>query len=356
MRRVMKYIQGLLIFLSMQIVLTNCELHEWPDVRAEVPVELQATYNVAIQNWTFMYSNINGETLTSDTGSPNVSQRLTGNIRYTIRAYEKAATRSNQLGEMHEFVFTKDIADAYDLQATLYLPAGEYDFYVWAEFLRAGSDETYYNSADFAAISRNSAHEGNNDYYDAFRGHATAKLGSSIYDSPAVEFEIEIHRPLAKFELVTTDLQKYINREVTRALEDNKHKSADEATRAISLDDYKVVIYYVGFVPNVYNLFTDKPIDSTTGLKIESEFKQLSDNEASLGFDYVFVGQEDTAVTLQVGVYDSEGNEVSMTSPFKVPLKRNHHSIVRGEFLMEKASGGIDIDTGYDGDHNFIVP
>ena len=122
------------------------------------------------------------------------------------------------------------------------------------------------------------------------------------------------------------------------------------------IEDYKVVFYYVGFMPDAYSMNTDKPVDSSTGVMFESTLRKLSESEATMGFDYVFVNGKKSAVTVQIGIYDNEGTQLSLTEPIEVPLKRSHHTIMTGMFLMSEASGGVTINPDFDGDHNLIFP
>ena len=106
----------------------------------------------------------------------------------------------------------------------------------------------------------------------------------------------------------------------------------------------------------MWSNYTDKPVDSSTGVMFESTLRKLSESEASMGFDYVFVNGKKSAVTVQIGIYDNEGTQLSLTEPIEVPLKRSHHTIMTGMFLMSEASGGVTINPDFDGDHNLIFP
>ena len=124
----------------------------------------------------------------------------------------------------------------------------------------------------------------------------------------------------------------------------------------MSCEDYRVVFYYVGFMPDTYSMFTDKPVDSVTGVTFQSVLRRMDDAQATLGFDYVFVNGKESAVTVRIGIYDDEGTQLSLTEPIEIPLKRNHHTVLRGKFLMSEASGGVTINPNFDGDHNLIFP
>ena len=169
-----------------------------------------------------------------------------------------------------------------------------------------------------------------------------------------------MQRPLAKFEFITNDVLEFIEKESTRvSSKANGNKSSsgeDTPTKAVSLDDYRVVFHYVGFMPDAYSMHTDKPVDSSTGVMFESSLKKITDSEASVGFDYVFVNGKKSAVTVQIGIYDKEGTQLSLTDPIEVPLKRSNHTIMTGMFLMSQASGGVTINPDFEGDHNLIIP
>ena len=69
-----------------------------------------------------------------------------------------------------------------------------------------------------------------------------------------------------------------------------------------------------------------------------------------------FVNGKEAAVTVQIGIYDNEETLLSLSKPIEVPLKRSHHTILTGMFLMSEASGGVTINPDFDGEHNLIFP
>ena len=281
-----------------------------------------------------------------------------GNIRYVVRAYPLADKQRISQDYTQEFVFTKDIAEGYNHEVTLDLIPGDYNIMVWSDIVQHGGDTYFHDKTNFAEITLQGEHQGNNDYRDAFRGSGNVTLIADIIERVPDTLDIAMQRPLAKYEFITTDLTEFINKEQTRADAKSKAQSTDgeDVTTKVSIEDYKVVFYYVGFMPNAYSLFTDKPVDSATGVLFESTLNSLSETEASVGFDYVFVNGTESAVTVQIGIYDNEGTQLSLTKPIKVPLRRSHHTIMRGMFLMSETSGGISINPEFDGDYNLVFP
>ena len=74
-----------------------------------------------------------------------------------------------------------------------------------------------------------------------------------------------------------------------------------------------------------------------------------------MGYDYVFVNGKEAGVSIQIGLYDSEDRQIALSEPIDVPLRRSHHTILKGSFLMQEASGGITINPDFDGNHNIII-
>ena len=79
-------------------------------------------------------------------------------------------------------------------------------------------------------------------------------------------------------------------------------------------------------------------------------------SEASLGFEYVMLNDnKDAAVQTRVDVYDLDGNQVAGSSTLTIPMRRDHHTLLRGAFLSMDGGGGVGIDPGFNGDHNVTV-
>jgi hypothetical protein len=144
-----------------------------------------------------------------------------------------------------------------------------------------------------------------------------------------------MERPLARFKLISDDLIDFISKQS----EDNP---------SVDLDDYSVVVSYVGYMPSAYSMIADKAVDASTGVQFNSSCEQVNDSEVFLGYDYVFANESNTAVTIQVALYDKIGKCVSSSKSVKVNLRRNHCTILRGKFMSSDSSDGIKIETKYD--------
>ena len=104
-----------------------------------------------------------------------------------------------------------------------------------------------------------------------------------------------------------------------------------------------------------FNMFTNKPADSWTGVSYESEMRIESLNEMNLGYDYIFVNGNETQLGISVAVYNSAGEEISSTDPILVPIVRSKLTQLRGEFLTSKSSGGVQVQPEFNGEYNIII-
>ena len=346
----------MLALLSCAFCMASCDVHEFPDIPEKRAFHLRLNYDTDMTEWEHIYDGTS--VIEQGLGDTYDNHQDYGKIRYIVRTYPVSDKQRTMQDYVQEFVFTKDIAEGYDHEVTLDVLPGNYNVMVWSDLVKTSGDNHFYNADNFAEIMLQGDHQGNNDYRDAFRGSGNVTLIADIIERVPDTLDIAMQRPLAKYEFITTDLTEFINKEQTRADAKSKAQSTDgeDVTTKVSIEDYKVVFYYVGFMPNAYSLFTDKPVDSATGVLFESTLNSLSETEASVGFDYVFVNGTESAVTVQIGIYDNEGTQLSLTEPIEVPLKRSHHTIMRGMFLMSEASGGVTINPDFDGDHNLIFP
>lgn len=324
------------------LLLSGCFVHEWPNPPSKVALHLSLEYDTYMDTTETIYGTRSQTSLTQS------------DIRYIIRAYPITKGGKAAQDFTDEFIFTGEPAEGYDRGFTLELPEGAYSIMVWCDLVDDGSsDDRHYNTSDFSAVSLNGdSHPGNTDERDAFRGTGEIALRSSIAEKAPDTLRLMMERPLAKYEFIADDLAEFIEKQAQQFSEQNGDGAGQSS---VNLDDYRVVIYYTGFMPDTYSLFTDKPVDSSTGVFFETGLTQISDTEASLGFDYVFVNGQSSAVTVQIGIYGPGGGRVALTDPIEVPISRSTYTIMRGGYLLSEASGGISLNPDFDGDHNMIL-
>ena len=385
-KRILRSVRSVFVFLSggrffssaalvacALLCITSCAVHEWPE-----PSPADVIVNLDFDTQLPQYKVLNEE------GTRASHDGRDYDIRYTIAAYRLLPDGSYAEEPFLLKVFSKDEIEELNASFRFSIDEGSYRFYVWTDFVLAGTQSDYfYNTTNFRRISLQGTHEGNNDFRDAFSGSADLKvirLGSKETPSTVT---VQMRRPLAKFEFITTDLQEFITKTIEAMIRkeeaeaaakagetkpeggDNPEditptesdtKTGDTKTPVVDLEKYTVVFFYSGYMPNAYNMMEGKPCDSATGVKFSSAISTIDNHDARLGFDYVFVNGEESSVMVTVALYDEEGTQLSISRQIEVPIKRSMLTTVRGSFLMQNTGGGVAIDPGFEDEFNIYIP
>lgn len=333
-------------------IASACNVHQWPELPEKVALHLKLNFETNLTEWNHIYDD--GDITELGFGETYDNAQKYGRIRYIIRAYPILDKQRSRTEYAQEFIFIKDVLNGYDHEVTLDLLPGNYNIMVWSDLIEGSESNSYYNADNFSEIMLTGEHRGNTNYRDAFRGMGNITLVSDVVEHAPETLNITMQRPLAKYELITTDLQEFIDKEMEYLAKEALTRGEEAPTR-VDTDDYTVVLLYSGFMPNTYNMNTDKPVDSELGITFESKLNVLNSKEASLGFDYVFVNGNKSAVSVQVGLYDKSGRQIALSGAINIPLSRNKHTMLKGQFLIQQASGGININPDFDGNHNIII-
>lgn len=347
------------------MLLTGC-VHQWPEPPlTRIPMLLELRYQTDFYVWEHGYDPKTGivwQKLDDSEGvdelHPATSYKYDNalyftkaKMRYIVRAYNKG----NFSKFVDEFVFIRDVNANFDCNLHLELLPGEYDLYVWSDLFEIDESQSFYDPANFLSLALiNTPYVANTEWRDAFRGETQLDITGFINDMGKTEV-VEMRRPMAKFELVTTDLSEFLDRETQRinSLQSNANKAP---TVKAQVNDYKVRIHYSGYLPSVYSVLDDRLVDSEVGKYFTTIIEPLNDQEASIGFDYVLINDIDRAsVAIQVEVLTLSDERVALSYMVSVPLRRDHHTILRSPFMTIENEGGVYIDPDFDGDYNIIL-
>ena len=344
------------------LAFVGCEVHEFPEIRKElVPFQLHLDFNTEMPLYKEVIYTRSGES-TTKAPVPVVDH----DVRYVINAYRVDNARGENRVADTTFVFLKSDIDNLNYTAQFEIYEGTYDFRVWCDYVNAGNrGDKYYNTSDFSEIilASRSNHSGSNDFRDAFRGSTTATVMNPAYYTGEILNTIDnqatakMMRPMGKFKFISTDVDAFLNR-VLQEMESRGEdvnlspESNDFSLMGIDISEFTIVFRYNIFMPCSFNMFTDKPADSWTGMSFPSKMYIDGDDkkELVLGYDYAFVNGNETTLSISVAVYNKYGELMSETNPINVPIVRSKLTIVRGEFLTSRATGGVAINPGYDGD------
>ena len=330
----------LMSFIIALLAMTSC-VHEFSDpVDAEVVLSLKYDTNLPI------YKIVDWVTRAS--ANPDDYD-----VRYVIKAYPETRKGEYSSREAKTWTFTEADVSELDYEVSLFIAEGVYRFMVWTDFVPAGTDANYFFNPDtFGEIIENTSLCGNNDMRDCYRGWTDIDVVRFGKEVPPVSGVVEMSRSIAKFSLETTDL---IDFKTKAALSRTERTGVKVYPADINVEDFKVVFYYTGFKPSAFNMFSDRPNDSKTGIRFDSNIQMKDDNTAFIGFDYCFSDSDETTVNLAIGVYDTDGTEISLINGIDVPMQMGKHTILRGRFMTQESYGGVAINPEFDGEFNITI-
>lgn len=348
-RHIRKLWSGLL---ALPFLMAACTLHEEPELTADGELGVDPTeVNVEVN-------------LTLDLNLPeqgneeNSSARVAANTDYLHRFIVEAYFNRQPVARQ---VFVENITDRthLSLPVSMKLHARSYQLVVWKDYVSAETPEEdlHYNTQSLVPVIPNRAsHTGNTEYKDVFVG--TTSLDLTAYADQwgaVVEQDVTLQRPVARYELIATDVDKFLQR---------------IADGEVSGERFTARIKYSGYLPVGYNVLDDVPKHSLMYMQYNTSFDvpEEGTDELRVGFDYVFVSNEGSAsVPMEIEIVN-ENNVTVANSVLNVPLERGKNTVWTGEFLTGDDQGGqgggdepgededgIGIDPDYDNETDLGV-
>lgn len=322
--------------------LTSC-VHEFPEVEGVArEVTLHIHHNL---EWTPAYEHI---ITRSD------------NQNYIARYHHKICRAGKPDEVVSEMVFLNNDIMRGDFCHKLLLPPGDYEIWNWCDWADINSGTSFFfNSQDFNNICYQDPYTGHHELRDALRGVTAFTVDETPNADYSLDIDLHLERPLARYEVISTDLAEFIDKEVRSrrlALPESPWDSPSGVKPGIpTLTQYKVKVIYTGYMPSSFNNFLNRPVDSRTGVTYDAKIEVLNDDEAKICFDYVMVNGHESSVMARMEIYNEDGTLVAGTNTIEIPTKRNRVTIVRGKFLTSEVFGGVTIDPGFDGDYNIEI-
>ena len=333
-------------------MMAACTLHEEPELTADGELGVDPTeVNVEVN-------------LTLDLNLPeqgneeNSSARVSANTDYLHRFIVEAYLNRQPVARQ---VFVESITDRthLSLPVSMKLHALSYQLVVWKDYVSAETpqEDLHYNTQSLVPVIPNRAsHTGNTEYKDVFVG--TTSLDLTAYADQwgaVVEQDVALQRPVARYELIATDVDKFLQR---------------IADGEVSGERFTARIKYSGYLPVGYNVLDDVPKHSLMYMQYNTSFDvpEEGTDELRVGFDYVFVSNEGSAsVPMEIEIVN-ENNVTVANSVLNVPLERGKNTVWTGEFLTGDDQGGqgggdepgededgIGIDPDYDNETDLGV-
>ena len=232
----------------------------------------------------------------------------THELRYVLEIYDvvyegntkKSATR---LGEQ-QVVYSSDLSVVFAVKLP---PTRNYQFVVWADIVAKRTDENetptngYYNTDNLSEVKVVGC--ANSDLGDAFSGVVDVRDYSS-----SSTIHLSLKRPFAKLRIVDTD-------GITNA----------EATRMS-------VIYSSSF-PNTFNVRTGTTSSVNALQSYSVDLNSSVEGEQTLFTDFIFVGNEDTTLTVGINFYNANSIEVCSREFRDIAIARNKITTIKGGII-----------------------
>lgn len=217
----------------------------------------------------------------------------------------------------------------------LKLHARDYRLVVWADYVKAGSEEDlYYNTTTLVPAINKSPYVGNAFYKDVLYGNRTIELSRYRNEWNMQEnIKMDLKRPIAHYELVANDVARFLK------------KIADGEVKG---KKFTVTVRYTDFFYTGFNALDEITKNALQYISYSSSISvpEAGTEELSIAFDHVFVPDE--GIPISVEVTDESGTLLARTY-LMLRCKADESQILRSNFLTaDPSGGGVDIDTEYD--------
>lgn len=335
-----KYTIGF-IALVLTIVLAGC-VHDYPSMTEDGeegvdPTLVEVNTEVTLDLELVPLEIITQKNARSGTTKARAGEQTDYRRRFIIEAWRDGKPESRQVTVMEDA--EEDGDGKISLPIRLKLHAVEYTLAVWTDYVAAGTDtDLYYDTRDLQYVACTDPYTGSTDYRDCLYGTAALDLRQYREEWNAkVQIKVDMVRPLAKYELIATDVKDFLRK--------TKKQRADDAA-------FTITFSYGFYLPTVFNVLSGKPADSRTGIAYTIPLTVPDDGteECRIGTDFVFVNGAESFVKLSMEICDGGSNVISRTVGLEVPYRRGHLTTVRARFLTNEMQGGVDIDDEFEGD------
>ncbi|MFI3315501.1 MAG: DUF6562 domain-containing protein [Rikenellaceae bacterium] len=277
-------------------------------------------------------------------GTQTLSKSDIYNFRVIVEMYE--LSNIDEIAIRDVYYQSYDDIENFSFSKSFSLYAKEYRVLIWADVVDNIEDrDLFYNTADLNNIVPTDPYKGGSDLKHCFAEMVDIDL-TPYRDEWNVIYKVEniMERPLARFEIITNDLEQFLE-EQTKVLSETSETKAD-----VNLENYTIKLQYDGYMPYGYNVETDLPNRAEQGIEFTTYLEPTSDGEARLSFDHLFVNHTESSVTVSMIVYNEFGEIATQTNSITIPLKRNKNSVVEGDFLTRSYVPGVSLDPSFDGD------
>lgn len=323
------------------IVLAGC-VHDYPSMTEDGeegidPTLVEVNTEVTLDLELVPLEIITQKNARSGTTKARAGKQTDYRRRFIIEAWRDGKPESRQVTVMDDVKEEGD--EKITLPIRLKLHAVEYTLAVWTDYVAAGTDtDLYYDTKNLQRVACTAPYTGSTPYRDCLYGTTALDLRQYRDEWNAkVQIKVDMVRPLAKYELIATDVAEFLER---------------TAQQRAQGESYTVTFSYSFYIPAVFDVLAGKPCESWPEISFTLPLALPEEGETlhTVGSDFIFANGGEASVLLTMEIRDSRGNRVSRVSGIEVPYRRGHLTTLKGAFLTSEMKGGVEIDTEWDGE------
>lgn len=335
-----KYYIGFIAFV-LTIVLAGC-IHDFPVTTPDgeegiAPTLVEVNTEVTLDLELVPLEIITQKNARPETTKSRVGEQTDYRRRFIIEAWHEGKPESRQVTVADDA--EEDSDGKITLPIHLKLHALDYTLVVWTDYVAAGTDtDLYYDTKDLQYVACTAPYTGSTPYRDCLYGTTALDLRQYRDEWNAkVQIKVDMVRPLAKYELIATDVAEFLER---------------TAQQRAQGESYTVTFSYSFYIPAVFDVLAGKPCGSWPEISFTLPLALPEEGETlhTVGTDFIFANGGEASVLLTMEIRDSRGNRMSRVSGIDVPYRRGHLTTLKGAFLTSEMKGGVEIDTEWDGE------
>lgn len=306
-----------LLVLLVGFLLSGC-IHTYPDGDGIDPTLVQVGAEISVDiNW--------------DTNIINFTKSQDSSHRLII----EFSRNGNKIGRCeHILSSTEYEAGNVRLIMPFDFHAVSYDVNAWLDCTSTlDNQDTFYNAEDLSFVKRNDNHIAWSE--DMACACFSSEVNLQEYKNQwgaKVIVPIMLTTPLARFEIIATDLSQFLN----------------FASEYIKLGEtYSVCLSFERRVPQGYNVTKS---ESSSFLESPEYYFQFPFSDSKIASGAVFVGDDTMELAAKVLVYNSARIIVSKSPTILFPVERGKITIIKGDLLTDYVSNTINVNNIWDGE------
>lgn len=322
---------GLIRILAAVALVMTCSgcIHTYPDIRTEPEDPTMADIIVEVSlsdipEWGNM-----SVTRTSYAPSRRIIIEILNDGNSVAREERTISSEEAKDSPIQTFPFT--------------LKPDRYSLAVWTDLVNPSTGKPYgYRTSPLYDIRMLHAHGEHQPECEAAATLQDMDLSDWKRDDNPRKVEADLFIPTGRFRLVADDYELFLQQN-------------SEAIR--KGEKYIIEVNYESTIPEAYSLLEDTPMRPTERVSFSHplDIITIPGIEMEIAADWLFTTSSPLSHTVSVTLLNSARDVVSKTEKISFPLERGKITTIHGDFLTRYLSGGVSIDTEWDGETDIEI-